>query len=51
MINEEPIGVFQEAGNKNWYRELPKNVLIYKNTNDLKQSNSKANLIIRNNFV
>ena len=51
MINEEPIGVFQEAGNKNWYRELPKNVLIYKNTNDLKQSNSKANLIISDRII
>ena len=29
MVNEEPIGVFQETGNKKWYKELPKNVTIY----------------------
>ena len=51
MINEEPIGVLQEVGNKNWYRELPKNVSIYKNANDLKQSNSKANLIISDRII
>ena len=27
MVNEEPIGVFQEAGEKNWYKKLPKNVV------------------------
>ncbi|QLH07826.1 cobalt-precorrin 5A hydrolase [Nitrosopumilus ureiphilus] len=51
MVNEEPIGVFQEAGNKSWYKELPKNVLIYKNPEDLKQSNSKAYLIISDRII
>ena len=23
MVNEEPIGIFQEAVNKNWYKKLP----------------------------
>lgn len=51
MVNEEPIGVFQDAGNQNWYKELPKNVSIYKNLDDLKQSNSKAHLIISDRII
>ncbi|MCV0410618.1 cobalamin biosynthesis protein [Nitrosopumilus sp.] len=51
MVNEEPIGVFQDAGNKNWFKELPKNVSIYKNLDDLKKSNSKAYLIISDRVV
>ena len=27
MVNEEPIGIFQEAGEKNWYKKLPKNII------------------------
>ena len=46
MVNEEPIGIFQEVGNKKWYKELPKNVSIFNSLEDLKKSNSKANLII-----
>ena len=46
MVNEEPIGVLQEAGKKNWYKKLPKNVSIYDSLEDLKNSNSKAYLII-----
>ncbi|BDQ31873.1 cobalamin biosynthesis protein [Nitrosopumilus zosterae] len=51
MVNEEPIGIFQDAGNKNWFKELPKNVSIYKNLDDLKKSNSKAYLIISDRVV
>ena len=51
MLNEEPIGIFQEAGNKNWYKKLPKNVLIYENMEDLKKSNSKACLIISDKVI
>ena len=51
MVNEEPIGIFQEAGNKNWYKKLPKNVLIYENMKDLKRSNSKACLIISDKVI
>ena len=46
MVNAEPIGVFQQTGNKKWYKELPKNVTIYDNLEELKKSNSKAHLII-----
>ena len=51
MVNEEPIGVFQEAGEKNWYKELPKNVVMYDNMENLKKSNSKAYLIISDKII
>ena len=47
MVNEEKIGVFQDAGQKNWWKnELPKNVSIYKSLEEIKSSDSKASLII-----
>ena len=51
MVNEEPIGVFQEAGNKNWYKELPKNVTIYDNLDDMKNSKSISYLIISDKII
>ncbi len=51
MVNEEPIGILQEAGERNWYKDLPKNVLIYKKMDDLKKSNSKAYLIISDKII
>ncbi|MDC0450390.1 cobalamin biosynthesis protein [Nitrosopumilus sp.] len=51
MVNSEPIGVFQQAGNTKWYKELPKNVTIYDNLEELKKSNSKAHLIISDAII
>ena len=51
MVNEEPIGVLQEAGINNWYKELPKNVTIYNDLQGLKNSNSKAYLIISDRII
>ena len=51
MINEEPIGVLQQVGEKNWYKKLPKNVSIYENIDELKNSNSKAHLIITDEII
>jgi cobalt-precorrin 5A hydrolase len=51
MVNEEPIGILQETGEKNWYKKLPKNVVIYKNIEELKKSNSKACLIISDKTI
>jgi cobalt-precorrin 5A hydrolase len=51
MVNEEPIGILQEAGEKNWYKKLPKNVIIYQNVEELKKSNSKAHLIISDKII
>ena len=47
MVNKEKIGVFQNAGQKNWWKkELPENVSVYNNFDDLTNSNSKGFLII-----
>ncbi len=51
MVNEESIGIFQEVGNKKWYKELPKNVTVYDNIEDLKKSKSKAHLIISDKII
>jgi cobalt-precorrin 5A hydrolase len=51
MVNEEPIGIFQEAGERNWCKKLPKNVLVYQNMKDLEKSNSKACLIISDKVI
>jgi len=49
MVNEEKIGVYQDAGEKDWWtpkKEFPKNVTIYNSFEELKNSNSKGYLII-----
>ena len=51
MVNAEPIGVFQQTGNKKWYKELPKNVTIYNSLEELKKSNSRAHLIISDTII
>ena len=51
MVNEEKIGVYQDAGKINWFKELPKNVKIYESLVDLKESNSKGHLIISDKII
>lgn len=51
MVNEEPIGIFQQVGKRNWYKKLPKNVSNYNSLNQLKESNSKAYLIISDEII
>ena len=47
MVNEEKIGIYQDAGEKNWWnKELPPNVTIYSSIEDLKKSSSKGYLLI-----
>ncbi len=49
MVNEEKIGIYQDAGEKDWWipkKELPQNVVIYNNFEDMKNSDSKGYLII-----
>ena len=47
MVNKEKIGVFQDAGEKGWWKkELPENVSKYENFEGLKNSGSKGFLII-----
>jgi len=51
MVNEEKIGVYQDAGKTSWHKKLPNNVKIYKSFNDLKNSESKGNLIISDKIM
>ena len=54
MVNEEKIGVFQDAGEKNWWtpkKELPKNVIIYNSFEELRDSNCKGYLIISDKTI
>jgi len=54
MGNEEKIGVFQDAGEKDWWtpkKEFPKNVTIYNNFVELKNSGCKGYLIISDGVI
>lgn len=51
MVNEEKIGVFQNAGKKNWMKNLPKNVKVYDKLEDLERSETRGNLIISDNNI
>jgi cobalt-precorrin 5A hydrolase len=47
MVNEEKIGVYQDAGEQNWWEgDLPKNVTVYDTFEKLEKSNSRGFLII-----
>lgn len=49
MVNEEKIGVYQDAGEKDWWtpkKEFPKNITVYNSFEELRDSNSKGYLII-----
>ncbi len=47
MVNEEKIGVWQNSGNKGWWkREFPKNVIVYDTLEQIKDSDAKGFLII-----
>ena len=51
MVNEENIGIYQEAGKMNWLKELPKNVKIYHSLEEMKNSDSKGYLIISDRIL
>ena len=51
MVNEEKIGVFQNAGNTDWWKSLPKNVQVYDKLEELENSNNMGNLIISDNNI
>lgn len=47
MVNEEKIGVYQDSGERSWWKEeLPKNVTVYDTLEELRRSDSNAYLII-----
>jgi len=51
MINDEKIGVFQDAGDRNWYKNLPDNVKIFNDLDEMKKSDSKGFLIITDKIL
>ena len=51
MVNEENIGIYQEVGKMNWWKELPKNVKIYHSLDEMKNSESKGYLIISDKIL
>ncbi len=54
MVNEEKIGVFQDAGEKEWWapkKELPKNVTLYNNMEELERSTCTGFLIISDRII
>lgn len=52
MVNEEKIGIYQDAGEKNWWKtDLPKNVTIYSSIEEMAKSDSKAYLIISDKTI
>jgi cobalt-precorrin 5A hydrolase len=51
MVNEENIGIYQEAGKINWWKELPKNVKIYHSLEEMKNSGSMGYLIISDRIL
>ncbi len=52
MVNEEKIGVYQDTGETKWWnKELPKNVSIVKDIDELRLDDFKAGLIISDKII
>lgn len=52
MVNEEKIGVYQDAGEKDWWRDsLPKNVTTYNTLEELIRSDARGYLLITDRIV
>lgn len=53
MVNEEKIGIFQDAGEKNWWngKAYPNNVEIVSNFDDLKSKTFKGCIIITDRII
>jgi cobalt-precorrin 5A hydrolase len=52
MVNEEKIGVYQDTGETKWWnKELPKNVSIVKDVDELRSDDFKAGLIISDKII
>lgn len=52
MVNEEKIGIYQDAGEKNWWKsDLPKNVTVYQSIDKMTGSDCKAYLIISDRII
>jgi cobalt-precorrin 5A hydrolase len=52
MVNEEKIGVYQDTGESKWWdKELPKNVTVVQNIDELRSDDFKAGLIISDKII
>ncbi len=54
MVNEEKIGVFQDAGERDWWmpeKELPKNVYLYPSLEEMSESDCRGFLIISDKTI
>ncbi len=52
MVNKEEIGIFQNVGEKEWWKEkLPENITLFSTMEDMKSSKSKGYLIITNDNI
>jgi cobalt-precorrin 5A hydrolase len=52
MVNEEKIGVYQDTGETKWWdKELPKNVTIVQDIDELKSDNFMAGLIVSDKII
>lgn len=51
MVNQEKIGVFQDAGRTDWYDRLPDNVRFYDSMEEMKSSGSAGFLIITDRIL
>lgn len=54
MVNEEKIGIFQDAGEKDWWapkKEFPKNVFVYDSIKELEESDCRGYLIISDRLI
>ena len=52
MVNEEKIGVYQDTGETKWWnKELPKNVSIIQDIDELKSDNFRAGLIVSDKII
>jgi len=52
MVNKEKIGIFQNIGEEQWWKEkIPENITFFSNITDLKNSDSKGYLLITNDEI
>lgn len=54
MVNEEKIGIYQDAGERNWWfndRPMPANVQLFSSMDELTSSDCKAALIITDKLL
>lgn len=52
MVNDERIGVYQDAGNARWWKnELPRNVKFFEDLDSMKSSDCKGYLIITDKIL